>query len=91
MDINILLKDSGTHLDKNIVDVFLQIPADKIVRVFLTENHHEFKSEDAEILHKYNLLDIFNFTNDENASQEQKNIVELFNYYYAGKTNNGEC
>ena len=89
--INILLKDSGTHFDKNIVDVFLQIPADKIVRVFLTENHHEFKSEDAEILHKYNLLDIFNFSNDENASQEQKNIVELFNYYYAGKTNNGEC
>ena len=33
--INILLKDSGTHFDKNIVDVFLQIPTEKIVRVFL--------------------------------------------------------
>ena len=88
--INILIKDSGTHFDKNIVDVFLKIPADKIVQVFLTENHHELKPEDSEILGKYNLLDIFNFTNDENASQEQKNIVELFNYYYAGKTNNGE-
>ncbi len=88
--INILIKDSGTHFDKNIVDVFLTIPADKIVQVFLTENHHELKPKDAETLSKYNLLDIFNFTNDENASQEQKNIVELFNYYYAGKTNNGE-
>ena len=89
--INILINDSGTHFDKSIVDVFLQIPADKIVRVFLTENHHELKPEDAETLNNYNLMDIFNFSNDENASQEQKNIVELFNYYYAGKTNNGEC
>lgn len=89
--INILIKDSGTHFDKSIVDKFLQISTDKIVRVFLTENHHNLKQEDCEILSHYNLLDIFNFTNDENASQEQKNVVELFNNYYAGKTNNGEC
>lgn len=88
--INILLKDSATHFDKNIVDVFLQIPTEKIVRVFLTENHNDLKPEDADILSKYNLRDIYNFTNDENASQEQKNIVELFNRYYSGKTNNGE-
>lgn len=88
--INILLKDSGTHFDKNIVDVFLQIPTEKIVRVFLTENHNDLKPEDADILSKYNLRDIYNFTNDENASQEQKNIVKLFNRYYSGKTNNGE-
>lgn len=88
--INILLKDSGTHFDKNIVDVFLQITTEKIVRVFLTENHNDLKPEDADILSKYNLRDIYNFTNDENASQEQKNIVELFNRYYSGKTNNGE-
>lgn len=89
--INILIKDSGTHFDKSIVDKFLQISTDKIVRVFLTENHNNLKQEDCEILSHYNLLDIFNFTNDENASQEQKNVVELFNNYYAGKTNNGEC
>lgn len=88
--INILLKDSGTHFDKNIVDVLLQIPTEKIVRVFLTENHNDLKPEDADILSKYNLCDIYNFTNDENASQEQKNIVKLFNRYYSGKTNNGE-
>lgn len=88
--INILIKDSGTHFDKSIVDKFLQISTDKIVRVFLTENHNDLKAEDAETLSRYTLLDIFNFTNDTNASQEQKNIVELFNHYYAGKTNNEE-
>lgn len=89
--INILLKDSGTHFDKNIVDEFLKIPTDKIVHVFLTENHFHLEPQDSETLSKYNLLDIYNFTNDTNASQKQKNIVELFNHYYAGKTNNGEC
>lgn len=82
--INILLKDSGTHFDKNIVDVFLKIPVDKIVRVFLTENHHSLKPEDCEQLSRYNLLDIYNFSNNENATEEQKGLVNLFNYYYSG-------
>lgn len=86
--INILLKDSGTHFDKSIVDVFLGISTDKIVRVFLTENHSSFKTEDSERLSRYNLLDIYNFSNDENASEEQKDLVNLFNYYYSGNINN---
>ena len=88
--INILIKDSGTHFDKNIVDAFLRISADKIVRVFLTENHHSFKQEDAELLSHYNLRDIFNFINDENVTDEQKNIVNLFNFYYSGNVVNSE-
>ena len=88
--INILIKDSGTHFDKNIVDVFLKISTDKIVKVFLTENHHSFKKEDAEILSHYNLMDIYKFINDENASQEQKEIVDLFNFYYSGNVINRE-
>ena len=82
--IDILIKDSGTHFDKNLVDVFLKIPADKIIKVFLTENHHSFKKEDAETLNKYNLLDIYNFSVNENVNSEEKNIVDLFNYYYSG-------
>ena len=82
--ISILLKDSGTHFDKNIVDVFLKIPVDKIVKVFLTENHHSLNPEDCAQLSRYNLLDIYNFSNDENATEEQKGLVNLFNYYYSG-------
>ena len=80
--IDILIKDSGTHFDKSLVDVFLKITADKIVKVFLTENHSSFKSEDAEILSRYTLMDIYNVTSD------QKGIVELFNYYYSGNVVN---
>lgn len=80
--IKILINDSGSHFDKNIVDVFLSISLDKIVRVFLTESHVVFKNDDEEVLSHYNLLDIYNFINDENSSN--KDIVDLFNYYYAG-------
>lgn len=86
--ISILLKDSGTHFDKSIVDVFLSIPADKIVRVFLTENHNSFKPEDSERLSRYTLLDIYHFSTDENATEEQKELVNLFNYYYSGNIDN---
>ena len=88
--INILIKDSGTHFDKNIVDAFLRISTDKIVRVFLTENHHSLKDDDAQVLSHYNLRDIYNFINDENANDEQKNIVNLFNFYYSGNVINNE-
>lgn len=80
--IRILINDSGTHFDKNIVDVFLTISADKIINVFLTESHIVFKDEDRELLSHYNLLDIYNFINDENSNN--KHIVDLFNHYYSG-------
>lgn len=81
--IDILIKDSGTHFDKNLVDVFLQITADKVVKVFLTENHNSFKTEDAQALSQYTLLDIYNLLVNENVNSAQKVIVELFNYYYS--------
>ena len=82
--IDILIKDSGTHFDKNLVDEFLKISVDKIIKVFLTENHNRFKTDDRKILCKYNLRDIYNFIVNENVNSEQKSIVDLFNYYYSG-------
>ncbi len=80
--INILLKDSGTHFDKSIVDTFLKISIDKIIVVFQTENHKTLKEEDKNLLRKYNLLDIHNIIKKENKTSEQKDILELFNKYY---------
>ena len=87
--VNILIKDSGTHFDKHIVDVFLnEIPVDKIVRVFLTENHNSFKEQDQKILSKYKLIDIYNYLTREKPTKKQQEIAELFNYYYTTHTNN---
>ncbi len=82
--INILVEGKNKHFDGNLVDVFLKISVDKIINVFLTENHHRFKKKDQKILSKYNLKDIYNFIVNENSDSDQKDIAELFNFYYSG-------
>ena len=84
--IDILRSGKDKHFDGKLVDEFLSIPVDKIIRVFLTENHNTFKDEDAETLSHYNLNDICNFINDENS--DKKDIASLFNYYYSGNKEN---
>ena len=76
--IRILINDSGSHFDKNLVDVFLAISLDKIIDVFLTESHITFNENDRKTLSHYNLLDIYNFINNDTS----KEIVDLFNHYY---------
>lgn len=90
--VNILINDSGTHFDKSIVDVFLNnISVDKIIKVFLTENHSSFKPEDQKILEKYKLIDIYNYINKEKPTKKEQQAVDLFNSYYSKHTdNNGD-
>lgn len=88
--IDILLSGKNKHFDGNLVDAFLRISVDKIIRVFLTENHNSFKDEDCETLSHYNLLNIHDYIVDENASDEQKHVADLFNFYYSGNINNRE-
>lgn len=88
--IDILLEGKNKHFDANLVDAFLKISADKIIRVFLTENHHCFKEEDQETLRHYNLKDIHDFIINENADENQKHIAELFNFYYSGNVADSE-
>jgi len=83
--IEILLKGKNTHFDAKLVDVFLSIPVNKIIKVFLTENHNKFKVNDDRTLSIYSLSDIYKFSTDEKSTTEEKGIVDLFNYYYSGK------
>lgn len=83
----ILLKDSGTHFDSQVVDVFMNLKCDSIIRVFLTENHLELKSEDCEFLAQYtmkNLYDTMQLEPD-TLDNTQQNFISLFNTYYYGQ------
>lgn len=87
--IGILLKDSGTHFDKKVVDCFLAIPTDKIVNVFLTENHLVLKKEDKSVLEKYSMMDLYNLSTQkqpEEFSEDERAFVDLFNMYYTAKS-----
>ncbi len=86
--IDILVNGKDKHFDGRLVDAFLNIPVDKIVRVFLTENHHSLKDEDCDTLSHFNLKNICDFITDENS--QNKHIAHLFNFYYSGNTDNKE-
>lgn len=88
--INILIKDSGTHFDKNIVDCFLSASSDKIIEVFLTENNLVLKEGDKEILKQYSMLDLHKFltqTESNDLSANEKTFIDLFQFYYVAKSN----
>ncbi|MBP7211833.1 GAF domain-containing protein [bacterium] len=91
--ITIMIKDSGSHFDKSVVDCFLSISIDKIVKVFLTENDLVLKPEDGEFLKNYNLLDLYKILSvktEEDMNEEEKKFVNLFNLYYTAKTSGKE-
>lgn len=88
--IDILVSGKNKHFDGNLVDTFLKISVDKIIRVFLTENHSCFKDEDCELLSHYNLLDIRDFITGENVTDEQRHVADLFNFYYSGNISKRE-
>ena len=84
--INILLKDSGTHFDKSIVDVFLGIPLLELIQVFLTENPTKIlTAKDVKVLAEHSLKDVFDAGNAVEKSKKQQKLLEVFESYYAGK------
>jgi len=85
--IDILLKGKGSHFEPVLVDKFLAIPVNKLVNVFLSESHGKISKEDDTLLARYNLLDIQKFGTDENASDGDKMIFDLFNRYYYWQAN----
>lgn len=90
--VDILLKDSGTHFDKQIVDCFLAVSSDKIIKVFLTENNLTLEEHHQKILENYSMMDLYNFLTQEsyeNLAEEKKCFVDLFQFYYTAKSNKG--
>lgn len=84
--INILLKDSGTHFDKSIVDVFLGIPLLELIQVFLTENPTKIlTAKDVKILAGSSLKDIYEAGSVEEKTKEQQKLLDVFESYYASK------
>lgn len=89
--IDILIKDSGSHFDGKMVNSFLGASCDKIIRVFLTENNLILEEEHQKILEKYTLSDLHKFLtqSDKKPKEEEKNFIDLFQFYYTAKST--EC
>ena len=78
--INIIKDGAGTHFDPLVVEKFLAIKLNEIVKVFCTENHMKIAGEDKKTLEKYNLLDLY-YSIINNCSNK---LLQVFNKYYVG-------
>ena len=78
--IDIIKNGAGSHFDPLVVEKFLAIKLNKIVGVFVTENHMTIEKDDLETLEKYNLLDLY-YSIVNNCSNK---LLQVFNKYYVG-------
>jgi HD-GYP domain-containing protein (c-di-GMP phosphodiesterase class II) len=84
--LKIFVTDNNSHFDKKIVDEFLNISTDKIVNVFLTENHLHLVDEDKKILEQYNLQNLYDILSKDDKSDEETKFANIFQHYYIAKT-----
>lgn len=78
--IEIIMNGASSHFDPIVVEKFLHIPLNKIVDVFLTENHLTLDLKDAETLAKYDFTDLYKAI----TCGKLKKLVTAFNKYYVG-------
>ena len=78
--INIIKEGAGSHFDPLVVEKFLAIKLNEIVKVFCTENCLKIDKDDMTTLEKYNLLDLY-YSIVNNCSNR---LLEVFNRYYVG-------
>lgn len=83
--IRVLIENSNKHFDKWLVDVFLGISTDKIIKVFLTDSELSLCDADKAILSRYRLQDIFTLRtldSEITIAQDEARFMETFLRYY---------
>lgn len=88
--LNILTKGAGSHFENIMVDTFMSISVDKIVKVFLSESGDKIKKEDEDILKTHSLSDIYQLTMKDNLNDDEQKLLTTFNKYYLNKSGDGE-
>ena len=88
--LDIIKSGAWKHFDGDIVEAFFKIKLDRLVDVFLSEGDSVlYGRKDRETLDKYDVDYLFNvLTNEQDCSEADRALIELFNTYYnckAGK------
>lgn len=84
--INILIEGAGSHFDPKLIDIFLSIPIEKIIKVFVTDSGDKIDENDSLVLNNETLKSIYDKICKPDANPEEQKIVDLFNKYYLGDT-----
>lgn len=85
--LEILIKDSGSHFDGKIVDIFLKLNLYDIIQVFLTESAGSYIDiNDLNILSANNLNNLYKIICSGKRTKKQEKLVETFDKYYVKKS-----
>lgn len=86
--LNILRKDSGTHFDPKIVNVFFEIPFSKIVKYIISSDKVELNDAEVELFTKYNVEEVHDMLKKKTheLTGEEKLLLHTFDYHYDRKT-----
>jgi len=85
--LDILRKDSGSHFDGKIVDIFFNLKLDAITNILFSQQDYSNIEESMEIFANYSLEDFHQILlKDETKRTEQENIIlNTFNQFYNQK------
>ncbi|MBR1425599.1 HD domain-containing protein [bacterium] len=83
--VKILKEGAGSHFDPKLVEAFLSISLNKIVKVFISDSNGKIEHNDESVLQNLNLQVISDISSKEALSIEEQSIIDIFNLYYLAK------
>ena len=81
--LQIMIDGKNTHFDENLVNAFMSISTYEILKIIVNDVTCNFL-EDEILLKEFNLSELYDILNIENASitEKQKKLIETFDKYY---------
>lgn len=80
--VKIIQDGADVHFDTKISEIFLSLTCDKIIDVILFDNSSVITLYDRKIIGQYSLNELKNVLEKENKTEEEENLVKIFNKYY---------
>ena len=80
--LDVIVNGAGSHFDKQIVDIFMNLETHKILEVI---NNSHIPDSDSLILSKYRLMDIYGLYKNSDSKKfttEEEQFIKTFSKYY---------
>lgn len=88
--LNILRKDSGSHFDPKIVNIFFEIPFSLVVNIIISTDNDYLNENEKKLFDKYTVEDVHEILKkkEHNRTGEEKLLLHTFEMHYERKQMN---
>lgn len=82
--LNIMIKDSGSHFDPNVIKYFFDINFADILKVIITSDNAKLSDSDHELFAEYSVKTVYNILKKDKADRinEEITLIDKFKQYY---------